>query len=306
MKTRAFTLIVVLLFVASAGTAAWLDRWFMTWHGNRAADYNPLNVAIGEGQKMFAAHFYRKADVYFHSGMYPSIFDNNEAFRTAHMAEDAGATGSKNTGDETKYLAGKNDIIDRFSRNFFPSRHTHLDEGGASGDLGDKSEVREILPWLKIAQELDPEDPLTYTVSAYWLRQRMGKTQDAELLLREGLKYLPDHPALLFELGRIYFNVDGGEVHCKSPEDLERARNIWERAAREWQKQEATTDDPDKFIFEQIQTHLARLEEHAGKIDLAVQHFEQAKTVSRTPDALQERIELLRQKQHSGSGSTQH
>ena len=103
-NNRAFTLTVVLLLVVCAGLAAALDRWFMGWQGNRAKNFNPLNVAIGDGQKIFAGHFYRKADVYFHSGMYPSIFDNNESFKTAHIGEDAGATGSKNTGDEENFL----------------------------------------------------------------------------------------------------------------------------------------------------------------------------------------------------------
>ena len=295
-NNRAFTLTVVLLLVVCAGLAAALDRWFMGWQGNRAKNFNPLNVAIGDGQKIFAGHFYRKADVYFHSGMYPSIFDNNESFKTAHMAEDAGAAGSKNTGDEMGYLGKPRDIIDQFSRNLFPSRHTHLDEGGASEHKADSKEladsdsgdVREILPWLKIAQELDPEEPLTYTVTAYWLRSRMNKSHEAELLLREGLKALPDHPALQFELGRIY---------SENNHDVARARNIWRHAADTWQKVEASQADPDTFILNQILTHLAKLEEDAGNVSLALDYWEQAKVHSRKPDAIQERIDELRRKQ---------
>jgi len=300
MKTnRAFTLLGVLLLVACAGTAAWLDRWFINWPGNRAKNYNPLNVAVGTGQKMFAGHFYRKADVYFHSGMYPSIFDNNESFKTAHIGEDAGATDSKNTGDEENFLGGSRDIIDRFSRNFFPAQHTHLDQGGAKAhphehaiELGEgqSGEVREILPWLKLAQELDPEDPLTYTVTAYWLRDRMNKPREAELLLREGLKHLPHHPSLLFELGRLYFEKN---------HDPARARNVWSRAVEEWRKQEAHKKEPDTFILEQIENRLAKLEEEDGNLSLAIHHWEQAKTISPNPDAIQARIDELRQKQFS-------
>lgn len=312
MKTnRAFVLLGVLLLVACAGLAAALDRWFMGWQGNRAKNFNPLNIAIGDGQKIFAGHFYRKADVYFHSGMYPSIFDNNESFKTAHIGEDAGATGSKNAGDEENFLGKQRDIIDRFSRNFFPSRHTHLDEGGASGhthshggsehhhagqavELGDgtSGEVREILPWLKIAQELDPEEPLTYTVTAYWLRRRMDKPREAELLLREGLKALPDHPALQFELGRIYF---------ENNKDSTRARNIWQHAAKAWQKSEGSKAEPDTFILEQILTHLAKLEEEAGNVPLAIGYWEQAGIIAPKREGIPQRIEELRQKQSSSS-----
>ncbi|MCC6822576.1 MAG: hypothetical protein V9H26_18145 [Verrucomicrobiota bacterium] len=285
MKTnRAFVLLGVLLLVVCTGLAASLDRWFMGWQGNRAKNFNPLNVAIGDGQKIFAGQFYRKADVYFHSGMYPSIFDNNASFKTAHIGEDAGATGSKNQGDEANYLGKSHDIVEQFSRNFFPSHHTHLDEGGVAGELGDKSDVREILPWLKIAQELDPEEPLTYTVTAYWLRSRMNKPHEAERLLREGLKALPDHPALQFELGRIYF---------ENQKDSARARNIWEHAVKSWQKQEGVKADPDTFILEQILTHLAKLEEEAGNLPLAISYWEQAKVYARKPDVIQQRIDEL-------------
>lgn len=297
---RAFILLAALLLVTCAATASWLDRWFMGWAGNRAKDFSPLKIAIGDGQKIFAGHFYRKADVYFHSGMYPSIFDNNESFKTAHIGEDAGATGSKNQGDEGNFLGQQRDIIDRFSRNFFPSRHTHLDEGGAGGhshggaehhhspdgqvvELGDgaSGEVREILPWLKIAQELDPENPLTYTVTAYWLRSRMNKPREAELLLREGLKALPDHPALQFELGRIYF---------ENNKDTARARNVWQHAAKIWQQMEASKLEPDHFIHQQIHAHLARLEEDVGNLPLAINHWEQVLTNSPNPEEVRARI----------------
>ena len=298
MKTnRAFALLALLLLVVCAGLVASLDRSFMGWQGNRTKNLNPLSIAIGDGQKIFAGHFYRKADVYFHSGMYPSIFDNNQSFKTAHIGEDAGATGSKNTGDEATYLGQSRDIIDRFSRHFFPARHTHLDQGGASGHEAESKEladseggdVREILPWLKIAQELDPEEPLTYTVTAYWLRSRMNKSHEAELLLREGLKNLPDHPALQFELGRIYF---------ENNHDSTRARNVWQHAVEAWQKQEASKSDPDKFILEQILTHLAKLEEDEGNAVLAINYWEQMKIFMPQRD-IQCRIDELRQKQSS-------
>jgi len=288
MKTnRAFVLLRVLLFVACVSLAAALDRWFMSWAGNRAKGFSPLQIAIGDGQKIFAGHFYRKADVYFHSGMYPSIFDNNESFKTAHIGEDAGVTSSKNTGDEDDFLGARRDFIDRFSRNFFPSQHTHLDEGGVAGEHGDSGAVREILPWLKIAQELDPENPLTYTVSAYWLRQRMGKVREAELMLREGLKALPDHPALQFELGRIYF---------ENQKEPARARNLWRNAVKSWYHQEAGIADPDKFILEQILTHLAKLEEESGNLPLALRYWEQAGILMPERAGIPGRIQELRQK----------
>lgn len=319
MKTnRTFLLLAVALLVTCIGTAAALDKWFMAWAGSRAGDFNPLRIAIGDGQKIFAGHFYRKADVYFHSGMYPSIFDNNESFKTAHIGEDAGATGSKNTGDEEKFLGRSRDIIDRFSRNFFPSRHTHLDEGGASGAAhahaagvanhehdsdgqvielaeGESGEVREILPWLKITQELDPENPLTYSVTAYWLRSRMNKIPEAETLLREGLRHLPNHPVLLFELGRIYYEPYPTQQEAQR-RDVARARHIWQQGVKSWQSYEANQPEPDVFILEQLLTHLAQLEQDAGDLPRALAYWERAHDVAPEREGIPQRIAELRGK----------
>jgi len=295
-STRTCLLAVTFLLVTGAGIAARLDRWFMGWAGNRAQSFNPLDVFIGEGQKFFAGHFYRKADVYFHSGMYPTIFDNTESFKTAHIGADAGATASHNQGEEETFLGKPLDVIDQFSRHFFPARHTHLDEGGASGHKADSKEsadsesgeVREILPWLKLAQELDPEEPLTYTVTAYWLRTRMFKVKEGELFLREGLRNIPGNPAILFELGRIYF-----EDH----KDTARARNVWRQGVAEWRKQEGDKPEPDLFIFAQLHAHLAKLEEQEGNLSEAIAHWEQLQSTSPSSAAIQAKIAELRKKQ---------
>ena len=287
-STRACLLAVTFLLVTCAGIAAWLDRWFMGWPGNRAESFNPLNVFIGEGQKMFAGHFYRKADVYFHSGYYPTIYDNREAVQTLHIAEDSGGVASKNTGDdELAFLGSPRDWIDRLSREMFPAVHTELNSGGANGKE-DAGAVREILPWLKVAAALDPEEPLTYTVTAFWLRRQTGKEREAELFLREGLKNVPGNPAILFELGRIYF-----EDH----KDTTRARNLWRQGVAEWRKQEGDKPEPDLLIFAQLQGHLAKLEEQEGNLSEAIAHWEQLQSTSPSSAAIQAKIADLRKKQ---------
>lgn len=289
-NSRTGWLVAGMVLVICAGTAARLDCWFMSWPGNRASSLNPLDVFIGEGQKIFATHFYRKADVYFHSGMYPTIFDNTEAFKTEHMAEDAGATASRNSGDEEKFLGRPLDVIDGFSRSFFPSVHTHLDQGGATATEGHASpelgkgsdgEVREILPWLKLSATLDPDVPTTYTVTSYWLRQRLGKDREAELFLREGLKHLPNHPELLFELGRLF---------DENRKDSIRARNLWLRAAQVSPGRKTDSREEEKYILQQIEAHLARLEEREGNLTQAIQHWEQVRALTPMPDAINERI----------------
>jgi len=288
--TRPFILLLLLLAVLCSGLAARIDCWFIGWPGNHEERLDPLDVMIGDAQKLFAGSFYREADVYYHSGYYPTIFDDREAFETAHMAEDTGAVASHNRGDETGFMGPTLDFFDVFNRHFIPNRHTHLDEGGPTDDLGKSQEVREILPWLKISSTLDPEDIRTYLTAAFYLRTRMGKVAEAEQVLREGLRHNPDNPQLLYELGRVYF---------ENYHDLPHARNIWEAALRNWEKQMAGKPDSEKlsfdnkFIVQRLQTHLALLEEAAGHFNAAIAHWEQAKIVSSDPGGVQKHIDEL-------------
>jgi tetratricopeptide (TPR) repeat protein len=283
-------LILIALLVLCCGLAAWLDLWFQGWQGNRAESADLLNVLMGDSRRMFANHFFVKADAYFHSGFYPTVFDNREAFQTPHMAEDSGTVGGRNRGDETGFLGKPRDWIDAFSRQLFPSRHTHLDEGGASGDLGNSSQVREIMPWLRTSAELNPNDIRTYTVSAYWLRERMGKVAEAEQFLREGLRANPDSYEIMYELGRVYSENKHDETH---------ARNLWQAALREWGKQEAPKADPDKFLFVEIASHLALLETKQGNYRQALAYMERWKARSPSPAAVERYIEEVRRKMSS-------
>ena len=203
MPLRTYGLLLTALLVLSFGVAAELQPQFTSWRGSRA-DGDVFKVLLGDSRKLFANEFFVKADSYYHSGFYPSIFDNNEAFKTAHMAEDTGAVNSRNHGEEESFMGPPRNWIDAFGRHFLPDRHTHLDTGGASDDLSSSDEVREILPWLKLSTDLDPQNVQNYTVTAYWLRERMHKTEAAHEVLLEGLQENPGSCDILFELGRLY------------------------------------------------------------------------------------------------------
>ena len=72
------------------------------------------------------------------------------------------------------FLGPPRDWIERFGRHFIITEHTHLAGKNRS----------EILPWLKLSAELDPQKIETYTVAAFWLRD-LGKIKEAERFLRE-------------------------------------------------------------------------------------------------------------------------
>jgi tetratricopeptide (TPR) repeat protein len=301
---RTFSLLLVALLIFCFGLAANLAPQFQALENSRRQSSNFFSLLLGDSSRIFANSFFVKADAYYHSGFYPTIFDNNDAFKTPHIAEDTGDVASRNQGEDESFMGPPRDWLDAFGRHFIPNRHTHLDEGGASGDLSGSKEVREILPWLKLSAELDPENVKTYTVTAFWLRTRLNQVPEAELVLREGLRHNPDNEQLLFELGRIYF---------ENYHNLARARNIWEAALRSWARQapgvpqskrlEKTNENfDDRFLFEQLQTYLAQLEEKAGNLDAAIAHWEQAELASPNSQDLQKHIDELKQKPPGSAG----
>src|ERR1019366_6932595 len=251
---RTFFLLLLALLVSCIGLAAHLQPQFQGWRGSRASG-DIFNVVLGDSRRLFANQFYVKADAYYHSGYYPSMFDDNDAF----------------------------------GRNFFPDRHTHLDGGGPADNLGGSDEVREILPWLKLSADLDPDNVQTYTVTAFWLRERMNNVKEADAMLHEGLRNCPDSYDILFELGRLY---------SESYHDQERARNVWELGVRKWRKIYPTLDPEaqkeNRLIMEQLTTHLAKLEEDTGNLPQAIDWFQAAQKVSLTPDAIQQQVNRLK------------
>lgn len=280
-KRRIAWLCLPLLLVVCFCLATDLSQWFQTWQGNRAESANLLAVAMGDARRMFANHFFVKADAYFHSGYYPTIFDNRESVQTPHIAEDSGAMEGKNTGgDELAFLDRPRNWIERFGRELYPTAHSELAAGGANGkeEIG---AVREILPWLKLSAQLDPKRTETYTVTAFWLR-RMGKLDEAEQFLREGLRGNPGDPQLLFDLGRMYSD----QRH-----DPMRARNLWEAGLRNLETLPDKDKDEQKFIAEQLLAALAKLEEQANRPEQAVALLERLKALSPQPDAIQKWID---------------
>lgn len=274
-----YLLSLLLLGTAAFSLAATLHPWFQNWAGNRTKSGNLLAVALGDGRRMFANHFFVKADAYFHSGCYPTIFDNREAYQTPHIGEDSGALEGRNKGDEHEFLGPPRDWIDAFSRQFFPSTHTHLGEG-APGELEGGSE-REMLPWLRLSAEMDPQRVETYVVASYWLR-RIKNAGAAEQFLRDGLQANPGDPQIQFELGAVLYENAG---------DVARARNLWELALANWRQKEARKSEPNIFLQAQILNGLAKLEYAQGDFAKSAHWYRQLLLISPYKDSIRKWIE---------------
>lgn len=235
-------------------------------------------LLLGESRRAFADQVFLKADAYFHQGFYPSVFDLALPDGKTHMAEETeGHDHHDHSPSQTK--REYRDWLEHFGSHFYPAEHRHLEK------LGD---AREILPWLRLSAELDPHRVDTYTVAAYWLRERLNQVKEAEAFLRAGLRENPGSHEILFELGRLY---------AENNRDVPRARAVLELAIEKWLRHEAGKPNPDELAYGQILAQLANLEEQAGNLDRALAHFTRLKQVSPSPAMVQQRIDELHARQ---------
>src|SRR6185503_281814 len=78
--------ILPLLVVGVFSLSTWLEPQFQAWSGSRTKSNDILSVALGDSRRLLAKHFYVKADAYYHSSYYPTIFDNAPRSEKLHMA----------------------------------------------------------------------------------------------------------------------------------------------------------------------------------------------------------------------------
>ena len=293
-------LLLCLLLTVSFTLATQLGLWREQSEHQKARTGNVLEVLMGDSRRLFANHFFTKADAYLHSGVYPGIFDQSPRERKTHLSSAVSSSSSGSDRAEhaehshahdhsgggeahdeedaaSGFLGQPRDWIEAFGRNFYPTRHTHLEKGNE----------REILPWLRLAAELNPNQVETYTVAAYWLRDRMGRAKDAEAFLREGWRANPGSFEIQFDLGKLY------EQNYHDPG---RARNLFEAALRNWQRSDAAKVERDDLSFMEITAHLARLEEKEGHLAQAIFYLEMLRKVSPSPGGVQKQIDALKER----------
>jgi tetratricopeptide (TPR) repeat protein len=110
------------------------------------------------------------------------------------------------------------------------------------------------------------------------LRDSLGRVDEAEQFLRDGLRANPGHPELLFELGRIF---------REARKDHDRARNVWELALRKWRQLDAATREDQRFLHAQMLGQLADLEHNAGRYAEAAVYWRELLPLSPYKDSIQ-------------------
>lgn len=267
--------LVSLAFTLATGVAPRAEKWSQLGKSD-----NLFGMMFGDARKLFANQFFTMADVYFHSGYYPSVFDQNAQQQKEIISASRGQKESEEDEKKEDFLGKPRDWIDAFGRHFKITAHTHLENNNE----------REILPWLRLAADLDPQKIETYTVGAFFLREHLGRTNEAEAFLREGLRNNPGNHELLYELGRIYEEA----LH-----DPVRARNVWELGVKKVAELKPKSDDEIRErnqAFDKLVVHLAHLEEGAGHYAESIEWLKAAQKVSPAPQELQKQIDELEKK----------
>ncbi|MGA1238246.1 MAG: hypothetical protein ACO34E_15445, partial [Limisphaerales bacterium] len=69
-------LLLGLLWCAGLSMAPAIGLRTVGGQADREAGF--LSMLLGDGRRLFANHFFAKADAYFHRGRYPTIFDQRQ------------------------------------------------------------------------------------------------------------------------------------------------------------------------------------------------------------------------------------
>jgi tetratricopeptide (TPR) repeat protein len=247
-----------------------------------------MAALLGESRRMFANQFFVEADVYFHSGYYPTIFDKQETDMDVKGEPEGGQNQQGKDGGkadvEESFLGEPRDWIERFGRHFFPTVHTHLDDERA----------REVLPWLRMAADLDPHQIETYLTASYWLRRTLNKPDEAEQFLREGLRANPDSFEIYLELGY----VDDYNRH--DPRD---ARQLYALALKMWDKQQAAGLKPAPKAQAEILDGLVRADQEQNDYQQMLLDLAALKAVAPNPEAIEKHIQETRAKLAAPGGA---
>jgi hypothetical protein len=219
------------------------------------------------------------ADAYFHSGFYPTIFDRQKPGTESDLKEESHdkSEDAKDHEEETSFLGAPKDWIDRFGRHFYPTVHTHLHGG----------DEREMLPWLQLSADLDPQAIDAYVTASYWLRTSLNKPGEAEHFLRQGQLANPDSFEIQLELGRIYLNNYSNAFV---------ARNILLQARQKWRKQDAAGAKPDPHTYEAILGEIVRADRALGNLKQQLADMEELLKVAHIKENLQRQIAELKAK----------
>lgn len=208
-------------------------------------DYDALSQLLGESRALLGRGFYEQADRYFHRGV-------------GHVHETA-----------------FEDFFVQWAEHITPHSHEH-----AHG-----KEMAEILPWLRFATRVDPENVEPWLVSSFWVADALGQIDRAHEILDEAQRAHPGDYRLYAERGRLF-------LQQRKPAE---AAHALDTALRQWTPEAADGDEEEASLDAvKILAYRAFLHEWAGETNAAIAAYEQSLSLRPDSKALRERVQALR------------
>lgn len=204
---------------------------------------------FGDTRVAFGAHLYQQADVYFHRGV---PHEQKRAF--------------------------KNDIFQRARNEVSPVKHLHL-EG--------KTDIREIMPWLDMATRLNPSEPESYIVAAFWLANEAGRPDLAVGVLDRAQGSIPYSYEVQLAKGRLFLHTGR---HTPARSAIDAALAYWDATA-DPQQDDQVLDRAEALLYRSL------LREIEGDITAAMTDLREMLTITPDRPALQQRLRMLEEGQ---------
>ncbi|MBN1269899.1 MAG: hypothetical protein JXB04_09940 [Kiritimatiellae bacterium] len=166
-----------------------------------------------------------------------------------------------------------NDLFQRWHDSIAPRWHRHT-QG---------RDVHEIMPWLRFATQVDPDNVEAYVTAAYWLADAGQRPDLAEQVLREAQRLHPHDYRVYQEKGRLYL------LQHRGPE----AAAAFDAALHLWPSGLDSEDGDVRHDFGRITAYRAFLCEVEGDGATALDLFRRASAMFPNNEALRHRVEEL-------------
>lgn len=231
---------------------------------------------LGEGRSIVSNLSILQADLYFHGGAGHFYEEHQHGLALAGAGK--GEEDEEHHAEKAVAPVSPFNVLFRISRAIGLTEHKHLH--GA--------DVKEIIPWLYYAAKLDPNNIQAYTLTAFWLGDRLGKVEEAVAFLKEGLSNNPDSWEINAELGRIY---------CQHIKDHAAAKRYLLRA-----KELISSAPHDRFQERYVLSWLAETDEALGDRIDALPIYERIKVLFPGTTVYEERIKTIEDEATQGAG----
>jgi tetratricopeptide (TPR) repeat protein len=144
--------------------------------------------------------------------------------------------------------------------------------------------VQEIMPWLRFATQVDPDNVEAYLVASFWMSGNESRRPDLALdILREALRHHPRDYRIYNEKGRVHLIM----------QDAKKAAIAFDAGISLWPSDQDAEDEGVRNELAQMITYRAFLYELDGDAQEAVRLLERAGEMFPENRAIAQRIEDL-------------